>query len=241
MITTRRLATLVALGLLMAVPAVASASSGRLVVVPRHGPGLVTVAPGGGHLRRICTDVSLCGRPSAYPPSVAPDGEGIAYIDRRSHRPVIVAPGGTCLWCLEGKPLPAARPGSRVAFEGDDAIAAGSRQFSLTGGRARTISPVPAGQVSARNENAIVRHGWILVRALRGGRFRRLARGSSPARRRGWWGSRRPRRRTRGRRSSPAQTATAPCMRPEPPRRRSRAAHGGCRTRHGGRWRGPRR
>jgi hypothetical protein len=98
MITTRRLALLLALGFLLAAPAVSSTASGRLVIAPLHGPGLVTATSGEGQVHRICTQAALCGTPTA--PSVSPDGEGIAFLDGQTGRPVIIDPDGTCLWCL---------------------------------------------------------------------------------------------------------------------------------------------
>ena len=69
---------------------------GDLVVVT--GGGLELVAPGTGAARSICTSVVLCGHPAQ--PSFSPNGRAIAFVDATSHRPVVVAADGSCLWCL---------------------------------------------------------------------------------------------------------------------------------------------
>jgi hypothetical protein len=182
---TRRTLTTVLLALL-AVPAAASAASGRLAVTPVSGPGLITVAPSGGHTTRICTQVSLCGSPSS--PAWSPNGEGLAFVDRDTGRPVIVAPDGTCLWCLGAGQLTSDH-GRAVQFPTNDSVAlfdahdGGARGLSLTGGgtvtiRARAVRP---GAVSVKGSRAVVRRRTIFIQSKAGAPMRRLVAGTSPS------------------------------------------------------------
>jgi hypothetical protein len=178
----RRFALLIFLALL-ATPAAASAAGGHLVVAPVRGPGLVVAAPDGSHARTICSRTQLCGAPTR--PSVAPDGQAIAFVDRHTGQPVIVAPDGSCLWCLGSGRLDSPH-GRTAAFDGNAAIiVTGSKmqKVSLGGGRTRGVSAgtVPAGATSPGGAVVVVRGGWISVRARAGARLRRLQRGSSPA------------------------------------------------------------
>jgi hypothetical protein len=170
MMSTRRLAILLTLGPLLAVPGMASAASGRLVIAPLNGPGLITATPGGGQARRICTQPALCGTPTA--PSVSPNGEGIAFIDRHTGRPVIIAPDGTCLWCLGAGAL-ASGPGAEVTFAANDAITvAGRRGTSVrvvsltgTGTQSDASGTVTDADLSRDGTLAIARRGTISIRA----------------------------------------------------------------------------
>src|ERR1039458_4715722 len=84
---------------------------GDLVVAT--GGGLELVAPATAAARSICSSVVLCGHPAQ--PSFSPNGRAIAFVDRSSHRPVVVAADGSCLWCLLGAPLRTVT-GSEPAF-----------------------------------------------------------------------------------------------------------------------------
>ena len=74
---------------------------GDLVVAT--GGGLELVVPASGAARSICTSVVLCGHPAQ--PSFSPNGRAIAFVDAASHRPVVLAADGSCLWCLLGARL----------------------------------------------------------------------------------------------------------------------------------------
>jgi hypothetical protein len=158
---------------------------GQLAVQPVTGGGIVLERPDGTHAARICTMRSLCGTPSA--PSFAPDGQGLAFRDARTGQIEIVAPDGTCVWCLHGPRL-AATPGMDPTFAGRTAVIAVTRggelsRMSLTGAKPRRVAAggrVTAAVSSSTGGLAVVRGGWIYVRAGRSGRLRRLVRGSEP-------------------------------------------------------------
>jgi WD40-like Beta Propeller Repeat len=156
--------------------------NGDLVVAT--GAGLELVAPGTGAARSVCTSVVLCGHPTQ--PSFSPNGRAIAFVDETSHRPVVVAADGSCLWCLLGAPL-TTRIGSGPAFtpggEGVTAAGNGLWRISLTGGGARQIvkGRVAGAVWSSRGLVALVRRGWIWVGRPGHGQLRRLARGRSPS------------------------------------------------------------
>ena len=146
--------------------------------------GLKLVAPGTGATRSICTSVVLCGHPAQ--PSFSPNGRAIAFVDTTSHRPVVVAADGSCLWCLLGAPLTGVH-GSEPAFTADrrgvTVAGDGVWQVSLTGGAARHLvtGPVAGAVWSSRGSVAVVRAGWVWVGRPGHGRLRRLARGRSPS------------------------------------------------------------
>jgi hypothetical protein len=155
---------------------------GDLVVAT--GGGLELVAPATGAARPICTSVVLCGHPAQ--PRFSPNGRAIAFVDATSHRPVVVAADGSCLWCLVGAPLttvsgnePAFTPGG----QGVTVARNGVWSVSLTGGGARRLVTGPVGSAvwSSRGLVALVRGGWIWVGRPGHGKLRRLARGRSPS------------------------------------------------------------
>jgi dipeptidyl aminopeptidase/acylaminoacyl peptidase len=155
---------------------------GNLVVATAS--GLELVAPGTGAARSVCASGVLCGHPAQ--PSFSPSGQAIAFVDTTSHRPVVVAADGSCLWCLLGTPL-TSRTGSESAFTGAGlaVTVAGSGLWAvgLTGGGARrhATGPVDDAVWSSRGLGAFVRGGWIWVGRPGHGEFRRLARGRSPS------------------------------------------------------------
>jgi hypothetical protein len=155
---------------------------GDLVVAT--GGGLELVVPGTGAARSICTSVVLCGHPAQ--PSFSPNGRAIAFADTTSHRPVVVAADGSCLWCLLGAPL-TTLTGSEPAFtgggQGVTVARNGLSMASLSGGGARRLlmGPVDGAVWSSRGLVALVRGGWIWVGRPGQGRLRRLARGRSPS------------------------------------------------------------
>ena len=155
---------------------------GDLVVAT--GGGLELVVPASGVARSICTDVLVCGRPAQ--PSFSPNGRAIAFVDTTSHRPVVVAADGSCLWCLMGAPLTTVT-GSEPAFtSGGQAVTVaqnGLWSVRLTGGRARRLlkAPIDSAVWSSRGLVAVVRGGWIWVGRPGHGKLRRLARGRSPS------------------------------------------------------------
>lgn len=128
----------------------------------------------GAGAHRICTSERLCGHPAT--PRFSPNGRGIAFVDGQTGRLGVVAPDGTCLWCLVGKPLTTLR-GRGPMFAGDGAVvlvARGGgrvRRVSLTGAkRAPTVAAHAADAViSSRGGLAIVRRGWIDVPPAAGG------------------------------------------------------------------------
>jgi len=155
---------------------------GDLVVAT--GGGLVLVAPASGAASSICSEVLVCGHPAQ--PSFSPNGRAIAFVDAASHRPVVVAADGSCLWCLRGARL-ATLLGSEPAFtpggHGVTVARNGLWRVSLTGGGAQRLvrGPVDGAVWSSRGLVALVRGGWIWVGRPGGGKLRRLARGHSPS------------------------------------------------------------
>ena len=155
---------------------------GDLVVAT--GGGLELLVPATGAARSICTSVDLCGHPAL--PSFSANGQAIAFVDAASHRPVVVAADGSCLWCLLGAPLttltgsqPAFTPGGQDVTFGQN----GLWGVSLTGGGTRRLFKGPVGGAawSSRELVALVRQGWIWVGRPGHGKLRRLARGRSPS------------------------------------------------------------
>lgn len=155
---------------------------GDLVVAT--GGGLELVVPASGAARSICSGVLVCGHPAQ--PSFSPNGRAIAFVDAASHRPVVVAAGGSCLWCLLGARL-TTLIGSEPAFtpggQGVTVARNGLWRVSLTGGGARRVvqGPVDGAVWSSRGLVALVRGGWIWVGRPGHGKLRRLARGRSPS------------------------------------------------------------
>jgi WD40-like Beta Propeller Repeat len=157
-------------------------SDGDLVVAT--GTGLELVAPGTGAATSICTSVILCGHPAQ--PSFSPNGQTIAFVDGTSHRPVVVAADGSCLWCLPGARL-TSLTGSEAAFtpggQGVTVAGNGLRRISLSGGGARGLvkGRVDGAVWSSGGLVAMVRRGWIWVGRPGHGKLLRLARGRSPS------------------------------------------------------------
>jgi hypothetical protein len=128
---------------------------------------------------------SLCGAPSS--PSFSPDGRGLAFRDARTGQIEVVAPDGTCLWCLHGPKL-AATPGVDPTFASRTTVIAVTRggelsRMSLTGAKPRRVAAggrVSAAVSSSRGGLAVVRGDWIDVRPGQSGRLRRMVRGSQP-------------------------------------------------------------
>jgi WD40-like Beta Propeller Repeat len=155
---------------------------GDLVVAT--GSGLELVAPATGAARAICTSVVLCGHPAQ--PSLSPNGRAIAFVDTASHRPVVVAADGSCLWCLLGARL-TSLTGSKPAFTpGDQGVTVarnGLWRISLGGGGARRLvkGRVDGAVWSSRGLVALVQGGGIWVGRPGRGKLRRLTRGRSPS------------------------------------------------------------
>ena len=119
--------------------------NGDLVV--GTGAGLELVAPGTGAARSICTGVVLCGHPAQ--PSVSPNGRAIVFVDGTSHRPVVIASDGSCLWCLVGAPLTSVTGSEPSFMTGGQAVSVaqnGLWSVSLTGGRPRRAPQGPCRQ-----------------------------------------------------------------------------------------------
>ena len=146
--------------------------------------GLELVAPSTAAVRPICSSAVLCGHPSQ--PSFSPNGRAIAFVDMTTHRPVVVAADGSCLWCLQGARL-TSLTGSEPAFTPDSqaVTVAGNGLWSigLIGRRSRRLltGPVDRAVWSSRGLAALVRRGWIWVGPLGHGKLRRLQRGGSPS------------------------------------------------------------
>lgn len=155
---------------------------GDLVVA--SGGRLTLVSPATGSATAICTTVALCGDPAR--PSFSPNGQAIVFMDQASHRPVVVASDGSCLWCLVGTPLTTVTGRESAFVAGGRAVTvAGNRlwHISLTaGGTRRLVRGVVADAVwSSRGLAAVVRRGWVWVGRPGDGKLRRLARGGSPS------------------------------------------------------------
>ena len=155
---------------------------GELVVAT--GSGVELVAPGTGAAEPICTEVVLCGHPAQ--PRVSPNGRAIAFVDTASGRAVVVAPDGSCLWCLLGAPLTrlvGSDPGFTPGGEAVTVARGGLWRISLAGGGARRLvkGPVNGAVWSSRGLVALVREGWIWAGRPGHGKFRRLVRGRFPS------------------------------------------------------------
>jgi hypothetical protein len=146
--------------------------------------GLELVSPATGAASSICTSAVLCGQPTQ--PHFSPNGRAIAFVDTATHRPVVIAADGSCLWCLLGAPL-TTLTGSEPAFvAGSRAVTLagnGLWSVSLTGGKTRRLVKGVVGDAvwSSRGLVALVRVGWIWVGRPGRGTLRRLARGDSPS------------------------------------------------------------
>ena len=155
---------------------------GDLVVETRG--GLELVVPATGTASSVCSDVFLCGHPAR--PRFSWNGRAIAFVDKASHRPVVVGADGSCLWCLLGASA-TTLTGSGAAFmPGGRAITVargGLWRVSLTGGGARRILKGSANDAvwSSRGLVALARGGWIWVGRPGHGKLRRLPRGRSPS------------------------------------------------------------
>jgi hypothetical protein len=155
---------------------------GDLVVATAS--GLELVVPATGAATPICRDVVLCGHPAR--PSFSPNGRAIAFVDTTSHRPVVLAADGSCLWCLLGTALTGAT-GSAAAFTADGGAmtVAGNGLWRVdlaVGGGLRVVRGSVSNAVwSSRGLLALVRAGWVWVGRPGHGKLRRLARGDSPS------------------------------------------------------------
>jgi hypothetical protein len=97
--------------------------------------GIELVAPTTGAAVSICSDLRVCGPPAH--PSFSPNGQAIAFVDTTSHRLVVVAPDGSCLWCLPGVPLTTLTRRQAAFTPGGDRVTVtrnGLWSVSLTGG-----------------------------------------------------------------------------------------------------------
>lgn len=169
-------------------PAMAAFSgrNGVLVVQPpADGSGLMLVNASNGRARAVCTNGILCGHPAS--PRWSPDGRSIVFVDSASHRPVVVAEDGSCLWCLLGSPL-TTLTGGGAAFAADGAAVTlarsrglwetrldGSSERRLLAGSVDDAVWSPVGLV------ALVRGGAISVGPPAQGKLRRLAQGTAPS------------------------------------------------------------
>ena len=186
-IVRRAVLAALAVGLLSSPTALAAfpGRDGELAVQPSSGGGIELVRPDGAGANRICAQATLCGRPVA--PRFSPNGRGIVFQDATTGQVGIVAPDGTCLWCLIGRRLTGYR-GSAAQFAADDAVTLVHRpnaaldRVRLAGGRAERVAAgrVSAAVSSAGGELAFVRGTEIDVRAADGAQ-RRLTRGAAPA------------------------------------------------------------
>jgi hypothetical protein len=164
--------------------------NGLLAVQQSTGQGIVLVTPGGAVVRRVCDQPTLCGR--AVEPRWSPNGLALAFRDVVSSRIGIVAPDGSCLWCLLGDPLttlhgtqPTFVAGGRslTVSGGIAGTRAGLWRIPLTGGSAATVlSGAASGAAwSSSGELAIVRHAAVWVRGVPPHRqLRRLVAGTAP-------------------------------------------------------------
>jgi hypothetical protein len=179
---------------LLAVTSSASAAfpgrNGLLAVTPVSGPGVALVNPQSGAATLVCTNTLLCGAPSH--PQWSPNGRALIVVDTNTSRPEVLASDGTCLWCLLGRQLsnqpvntPAfASNGSAITFGGGGSRSkAGLWELSLSGSRARRISPARVSDAvwSARGDVALVRGGYLETGRNPSGRLRKVARGTGPS------------------------------------------------------------
>lgn len=156
--------------------------NGNLVVATAG--GLQLVNPATGAASSICADAILCGRPAQ--PRFSPNGQAIAFVDTTTHRPVVVASDGSCLWCLLGARVTSLTGGEPAFAAGGQSLTLsrnGLWTVSLTGGTPRRLVSAPAGDAvwSVHGLVALVRSGWIWVGRPGHGKLRRLARGNSPS------------------------------------------------------------
>lgn len=165
--------------------------NGLLAVQPSTGGGLILVEPNGTGATRICEQQILCGIPAE--PRWSPNGHAIAFVDAASSRVGVVAPDGTCLWCLLGPPLTTLR-GTEPAFssDGESLTVSGGRSGTpqglwsvglSSGAGANVITGAASDGVwSSTAELAIVRHGAVWVRRRgHNAHLRRLALGTEPS------------------------------------------------------------
>lgn len=155
---------------------------GDLVVATSS--GLEIVDPSTGASSTICNDAVVCGHPAQ--PRFSPNGEAIAFIDSRTSRAVVIAPDGSCLWCLVGPPLTtrsASKPAFTASGQALSVTGKGLWRISLSGGGAGRLAkrPVIDAVWSSRGIAAFVRGGWVWVGRPAQGKLHRLARGSSPS------------------------------------------------------------
>jgi Tol biopolymer transport system component len=159
--------------------------NGDLAIQTVSGGGIELVQPDGAGGRRICTDRTLCGYPRR--PRFSPNGRTIVFTDAASTAIEMVAPDGTCLWCLAGKPLTTGF-GYAAAFASDGAVtfvqetADVLKQVRLATDTTRTIlaPPISDAAWSATGAAALVRDGWLWLRT-RHGALRRLTGGTAPS------------------------------------------------------------
>ncbi len=160
--------------------------NGLLAAEPVTGGGLVLLTPSGTGIRRICGDATLCAVPAH--PRWSPNGLAIAFAGSAS-RPGIVAPDGSCLWCMLGPALTTVH-GRAPEFTAD------GQSITLTGAsggvwRATLSSSVTSRALrggasdvawSSTGELAIVRGGTIWLRARgRSTSLHRLVAGTGPS------------------------------------------------------------
>ena len=166
--------------------------NGLLVAEPLNGRGQALIDPHNGVSMLACADPTVCGRP--VQPRWSPNGLAIAFTDSASLRVGILAPDGSCLWCMLGAPLSRLH-GSHAAFTAD------GRAVTFIGGKtrsSRSLWEVGLGARSARlllqgsftdavwsaqGRLAVVRAGsiWVGGTGRHTLQLRQLSAGAAPA------------------------------------------------------------
>jgi hypothetical protein len=168
----------VSLGFVSAASAAFPGRNGMLAVQPLHGNGLVLVGRNGRGERRICTKLSVCGRPGR--PQFSPDGRSVLFAGPAVR---LVGTDGICQNCRFGvAAAPAFRGGTLVTFASgtevfEDGID-GIRQTTVVGPRSLRHG-VSDAVWSVRGTLAVASGGRILIG--RPGALRSIGRGSSPS------------------------------------------------------------
>jgi len=90
---------------------------------------------------------------------VRASGVAIAFVDRTSERPVVIAADGSCLWCLLGTRL--------TALTGSDPVFTASGQAVTVAGNGLWSASLTGRRRPSRRHGAGERRGLVLARACR--------------------------------------------------------------------------